>query len=193
MMTSLPTSPRLMRRQNTALLIVDVQDAFSEVVIDFDRMVWNIDRLAQAATLFEIPVAATNQYSKGLGPTVDQLAKYSSPKLEKLTFSCRELNTLFEEWKQNGVSAIVVTGIELHVCILQTVMDLLSYGFEIYLPIDAVSGRLELDANMAIKRMRDAGTIVTTCETVMFEWCESAVDPYFKQISTLAKQTYPKN
>ena len=190
-MPALPTSPRLMHRQNTALLIVDVQIAFREAVIDFDRMVWNIDRLAQAATLFEIPVAATQQYSKGLGSTVDKLAKYSDPELEKPTFSCRELDTLFEEWKRSGVSTIVVTGIELHVCVQQTVMDLLSYGFEIYLPIDAVSGRLALDGQIAIDRMRDAGTIVTTCESAMFEWCESAIDPCFKQISALAKQTYP--
>ena len=192
-MPALPTSPRLMRRQHTALLIVDVQDAFRDVVIDFDQMVWNIDRLAQAATLFGIPVAATTQYSRGLGTTVEQLASYSNPELDKLTFSCRELNNLFEEWNRTGVSSIVVTGIELHVCILQTVMDLLSYGFDIYLPVDAVSGRLALDANTAIKRMRDAGTIVTTCETTMFEWCESAVDPCFKQISDLAKQTYSIN
>ena len=190
-MPALPTSPRLMHRQNTALLIIDVQESFREAVIDFDQMVWNIDRLAQAATLFEIPVAATQQYSKGLGSTVDKLAKYSDPELEKLTFSCRELDTLFEEWKRSGVSMIVVTGIELHVCVQQTVMDLLSYGFEIYLPIDAVSGRLELDGQIAIDRMRDAGTIVTTCESAMFEWCESAIDPCFKQISALAKQTYP--
>ena len=192
-MSALPTSPRLMSRKNTALLIVDVQDAFRDVVIDFDQMVWNIDRLAQAANLFGIPVAATTQYSKGLGTTVEQLASYSNPQLDKLTFSCRELNNLFEEWNRKGVSVIVVTGIELHVCILQTVMDLLSYGFDIYLPVDAVSGRLALDANTAIKRMRDAGTIVTTCETAMFEWCESAVDPCFKQISDLAKQTYSIN
>jgi nicotinamidase-related amidase len=180
-----------MNRQNTALLIVDVQEAFREAVIDFDRMVWNIDRLAQAATLFDIPIAATQQYSKGLGNTVDQLAKYSDPELEKLTFSCRELDTLFEEWKRSGISMVVVTGIELHVCIQQTVMDLLSYGFDIYLPIDAASGRLKLDAKIAIDRMRDAGTIVTTCESAMFEWCESAIDPCFKQISALARQTYP--
>ena len=192
-MSALPTSPRLMSRKNTALLIVDVQEAFRQVVIDFAQMVWNIARLAQAATLFEIPVAATTQYAEGLGTTVEQLKKYSTPELDKLTFSCRELNTLFEEWKRNGISAIIVTGIELHVCIQQTVMDLLSYGFEIYLPIDGVSGRLALDAKVAIQRMRDAGTIVTTCETAMFEWCESAVDPCFKQISELAKQTYSKN
>lgn len=180
-----------MNRQSTAMLIVDVQDAFREVIIEFDRMVWNINRLAEAAKLFEIPVAATKQYSKGLGNTVEPLTQYSDPALEKLTFSCRELDNLFLEWKENGITSIVVTGIELHVCVQQTVMDLLSYGFEIYLPIDAVSGRLELDAAVAIDRMRDAGTIVTTCESAMFEWCESAIDPCFKQISNLAKQTYP--
>jgi len=190
-MPALPTSPQLMNRQSTAMLIVDVQDAFREVIIEFDRMVWNINRLAEAAKLFEIPVAATKQYSKGLGNTVEPLTQYSDPALEKLTFSCRELDNLFLEWKANGITSIVVTGIELHVCVQQTVMDLLSYGFEIYLPIDAVSGRLELDATVAIDRMRDAGTIVTTCESAMFEWCESAIDPCFKQISNLAKQTYP--
>ena len=190
-MPALPTSPQLMNRQSTAMLIVDVQDAFREVIIEFDRMVWNINRLAEAAKLFEIPVAATKQYSKGLGNTVEPLTQYSDPALEKLTFSCRELDNLFLEWKENGITSIVVTGIELHVCVQQTVMDLLSYGFEIYLPIDAVSGRLELDAAVAIDRMRDAGTIVTTCESAMFEWCESAIDPCFKQISNLAKQPYP--
>jgi nicotinamidase-related amidase len=182
-----------MNRQNTAMLIVDVQEAFRHVIIEFDRMVWNIDRLAQAASLFEMPVAATQQYSKGLGKTVKQLLKYSDPELEKLTFSCRELDTLFQNWKNIGITTIVVTGIEVHVCVQQTVMDLLSYGFEIYLPIDAVSGRLELDAKISIDRMRDAGTTVTTCESAMFEWCESAMDPCFKQISVLAKQTYPIN
>jgi len=180
-----------MTRTNTALLIVDVQQKFMPVIREPEMLIWNIRRLINAADLFSIPVAATEQYPQGLGATVDPLRGLIHSIYPKTTFSCREIAGLFESWASLGVSNIVITGIELHVCIQQTVLDLIAEGFDLLLPVDALSSRHVHDAEPALARMRSAGAISTTTESVLFEWCETAQDPQFKQISTLACEQPP--
>ena len=161
-------------------------------IADGPRVVWNIRRLVDAARVLGLPVAATEQYPKGLGPTVPELAeRLDGPLPTKLTFSAGGCPQLFEDLRGRGIHKILVCGIEAHVCVAQTVFDLLADGWSVYVAVDAVGSRFEVDYRTAIQRMDSAGAVVTTTEAAMFEWCEVAGTPEFKQISSLAKETGP--
>ena len=191
-MTDLPNrSYQLMSPANTALLVVDVQERLVPAIQDHQRMVWNIGRLIDAAKLLGVKVLATEQYPKGLGSTVAGLRSRLGAVPEKSMFSCRECVELFRPLRDNGVEQLLVVGIESHVCIQQTSLDLLSMGFGVYLAVDAMGSRNELDHQTALQRMQACGAIVTTTEAAMFEWCESSAHPQFKAISQLVRQSIP--
>ena len=191
-MTDLPNrSYQLMSPANTALLVVDVQERLVPAIQDHQRMVWNIGRLIDAAKLLGVKVLATEQYPKGLGSTVAGLRSRLGAVPEKSMFSCRECVELFRPLRDNGVEQLLIVGIESHVCIQQTSLDLLSMGFGVYLAVDAMGSRNELDHRTALQRMQACGAIVTTTEAAMFEWCESSAHPQFKAISQLVRQSIP--
>jgi nicotinamidase-related amidase len=177
-----------MSADDTALLVVDVQEKLIPAIADRDRVVWNIRRLIDGARILGLPVAATEQYPQGLGPTVAELAERLGPIPSKLTFSCSGCPEIFREWQGCGVHKILVCGVEAHVCVQQTVLDLLSEGWRIYVAADAVGSRREIDYRTALARMDSAGATLTTAEAALFEWCRLAGTPEFKQISRLAKE-----
>lgn len=185
-------SKELLDSQSSALLVVDVQAKLVGHVRDSKRVVWNIGRLIQAAKLFDISTSATEQYPKGLGGTIPELAQHLAAIPQKLRFSCLECELLFAEWKNVGRYKVVVTGIETHVCVQQTVLDLIHLGFRPFVVADAVSARGQLDHETALRRMELSGATITTTESVMFEWCQAAGTPEFKQISALVRETPPQ-
>ena len=187
----LPRSPELMSRDDTALLIVDVQGKLITLVPEHERLIWNMGRLIDGAELLGLPVLATEQYPKGLGPTVSELAERLGPIAEKVTFSCGECGQLFAPLSDQGVYKILLAGIEAHVCIQQTAFDLLTAGFRVYLAVDAIGARHEVDYNTAMRRLDSAGAALTTTESALFEWCATAAAPEFKQISQLIQQVPP--
>lgn len=181
-------SPALLSRQDSRLLIVDVQEKLIPTISNADLLVANCTRLVQGAQILEVPVTATEQYSKGLGPTVMSLAHYLPDRLEKNRFSSAEvLNWGNAAAEPAGRFRIVVAGIEAHVCVLQTVLDLLAQGFDVHVPADAVSSRSDFNRQIALDRMSSSGAVVTTTESVLFEWCEVAGTDEFKQISQLIR------
>ncbi len=185
-MTELPRSPELLSQQDSRLLIVDMQERFAPVIDNWDGVLANCVRLVRAAQILEMPVSATEQYPKGLGPTVAELAELLGEIPDKLAFSC--LNAVDWAGSANEPESrfrIVVAGIEAHVCIQQTVFDLLAHGFRIYLPCDALSSRRSLDREIAFERMQSAGAVLTTTESILFEWCQQAGTPQFKEVSRL--------
>lgn len=184
-------SPELMSRDDTAVLVVDVQEKLVPVIADSRRVVWNIGRLIDGANLLGLPVAATEQYPRGLGHTVTELAARLSDIPEKLTFSCRECAEIFQRFQQQGRYKILVAGIEAHVCVQQTVLDLLGEGFRVFVAADAIGSRFALDETMAVRRMESAGATITTTEAALFEWCEVAGTPEFKAISRLVQEQAP--
>lgn len=188
----LTRSPELLAPASTALLVVDVQTKLAPLVRGPKRLIWNIRRLLDAAAVFEIPRSATEQYPQGLGGTVAELASRLGPAPSKLRFSCAECEPLFEEWAVSKRRNIVITGMETHVCVQQTVLDLLHSGFRPYVVADAVSARGELDHELALKRMAWSGATITTTESVLFEWCQAAGTPQFKQISALVREVSPE-
>ncbi len=187
----LPRSPELMAPDDTALLVIDVQERLLPAIRDRERVVWNIRRLIDAAKILNLTVAATEQYPKGLGTTAALLAERLGPRLEKLMFSCRECTPLVEGWRQAGIHRVLLCGIETHVCVQQTALDLLGLGFRVYVAVDAVGSRYEVDYLTALRRMELCGAVLTTAESAMFEWCVRAGTPEFREISRLAKEAPP--
>jgi len=187
----LPRSPELMSRGESALLVVDVQDKLIGLIPDHERIVWNIRRLIDGAKVLDVAVSATEQYPRGLGPTTSELAERFGEIPSKLTFSCGGCPEIFKAFQERGIYKILIAGIEAHVCIQQTVMDLMAEGFRVYLAVDAIGSRHAVDYETAMKRMESAGATLTTTESALFEWCEIAGTPEFKQISGLVRETGP--
>lgn len=188
-----PRSPLLMSRGDTALVVIDVQDKLVSLIEGQRRMIWNIRRLLDGAKILGVPVAATEQYPQGLGPTTRELAERIPTAIPaKTVFSCRECHAAFTELAERGVNKLLLAGIETHVCVQQTALDLLGEGFSIYLAVDAVGSRGRLDHETALRRMETSGVTLTTTETSLFEWCERAGTPEFKQISQLVREQPPE-
>jgi nicotinamidase-related amidase len=178
-------SPELMSRGDSGLLVIDVQTRLMDKMADRTRVIANIARLIDGARVLGLPVQATEQYPKGIGPTVPELAARLPERPEKLSFSCCSLSDVAERFRTRGVHRVLLAGIETHVCVQQTALDLLADGFHVYVAADAVTSRKELDRDVALRRMEHAGVVLTTTEAALFEWTEHAGTPEFKQISRL--------
>lgn len=181
-------SSELMSIGESALLVVDVQERLVPAITDHQRVVFNTRRLIDGAKILDVPVVATEQYPKGLGPTVAELAERLGPIPEKLTFSCCGCPKIFADLRGKGIHKILVAGIETHVCIQQTVLDLLADGWRVYLAVDAVGSRYAIDRDTALRRMDSAGAVLTTAEAALFEWCQEAGSEQFKAISRLVRE-----
>lgn len=190
---ALPTvtrSPEMMNPDDTGLLVVDVQEKLIAVQAEGERVVWNVRRLLDGAKLLGVHSASTEQYPEKLGPTVADLAnRLPASPASKLAFSCRTCDEIFAAWRAAGIHRVLVCGIETHVCVQQTVLDLLSAGFQVNVAVDAVSSRFAIDHEVALRRMEASGALLTTTEAALFEWCNEAGTEVFKGISKLAKET----
>ena len=155
---------------------------------DVDRLEGNIAFLVDGARLLDVPVTATEQYPKGLGPTVPVLAQRLPDRLDKTTFSCCGIPSPAEGFREAGRTHIVLAGIETHVCVLNTALDLLAGGFTVFLAVDATASRYRFDRDTALRRLEQAGVVPTTCESVLFEWMRDAKHPQFKQVSALIQE-----
>jgi nicotinamidase-related amidase len=184
-------SSELMSRSDSALLVIDVQEKLVPAIIGAARVVWNVRRLIDGAAMLGLPVMASEQYPQGLGPTVGELASRLEARPSKLSFSCRELPQVFADLRQRDIEKILICGIETHVCVQQTVLDLMADGWRAYVAVDAVGSRHDLDHLTALRRMESSGAVLTTTEAALFEWCQAAGTPEFKQISWLVREDPP--
>jgi nicotinamidase-related amidase len=189
--SALPRSPDLMNAEDSALLVVDAQVKLLEIIPQRARIVWNIRRLLDAANALHVPVAATEQYPDRLSPTVPELRDRIGAAPNKMCFSACVCGEIFEAWRADNRYRVLLCGIESHVCVFQTALDLVAAGFEAYVAVDAVGSRYVIDYEMALRRMESSGVTLTTTETAMFEWCRTADRPEFKKISALAKESPP--
>ncbi|HMC10917.1 MAG TPA: hydrolase [Pirellulaceae bacterium] len=190
-MSSLLRSPELMNRDDAALLVVDMQAKLLPFIPGHAKLIWNIRRLIDGAKILGVPVAATEQYPQGLGPTTPEIARLLDTIPAKQAFSCGECGEIFTGWRDRGIWKILVCGIETHVCVGQTVHDLLGEGFRVYVAADAVGARGPIDHDIALRRMDSSGATLTTAEAALFEWCGRAGSPEFKQISQLVREQPP--
>ena len=180
---------KLLKPDQTALLIIDIQERILPVISNNQMVVDNTLKLIKGFKILNLPIYFTEQYPKGLGPThktiTDELGDIKP--FDKMSFSCSGASDLFEEFNKKNLSQMVVCGIESHVCVQQTVLDLIENGIQVNLAADAVSSRKEIDYNMALNRMRHHGAEVTTTESILFELLNICGTPQFKDISKIVK------
>ncbi len=181
--------PLILKKETTALLIIDLQERILPVIRNYEVVVENTIKLIKGFKTLQLPIYFTEQYPKGLGPTskkvLDELEGYSA--IHKMSFSCSGAGDLFDELHKKKLSQIVVCGVESHVCIQQTVLDLLANNFQANLAADAVSSRKEIDYKTALQRMLALGAEITTTESILFELLEVCGTPEFKEVSKIVK------
>ncbi len=177
-----------MSATDTGLLVIDVQDKLVPLIPDSADLLRNLTFLIEAARLLEMPVLATEQYPRGLGSTVPELLPRLPERFEKTDFSCCAVPNVVRGFHLAARPRVVVVGIEAHVCVLQTALDLLALDFRVYVPVDAVASRSPLDRDVALRRLEQAGAILTTSETCVFEWIGGSRHPRFKEISKLVQE-----
>jgi len=180
---------RLLKIGTTALLVIDIQEKILPVIHNHQKILENTVKLIKGFKILGLPVYYTEQYPIGLGSTVsiikDELVDIAS--VEKMSFSCSGAGSLFDVFKFNKISQIAVAGIESHVCVQQTVLDLLENDFQVNVAADSVSSRKELDHQTAIERMKVNGAEITTSESILFELLNVCGTDIFKKISNLIK------
>ena len=179
-------SPELLCTQLSRLLVVDMQEKLLPRIEGHEGVLEGCRKLIAGASILDVPVTVTEQYPKGLGPTVPTLAELVAAPVEKIEFSCFPCLS----WPAPGDQAedrvqVVVAGIESHVCVQQTALDLTAAGYRVYVVADAVGSQRTFDYEIALRRLADSGVTVTTVESVLFEWTYQAGTPKFKEISRL--------
>lgn len=176
-------------REGAALLVIDIQERLAVAMAEREKVVANAGHLIAAAKLLGVPVVHTEQYPRGLGPTVPELRAALAPAaaVEKLTFDCCGEPTFAPALEATGRSTVIVCGMETHICVLQTVLGLLAQGLIVHVAADAVCSRSEENWRTALELMRDAGAVITCTETVMFQLLVQAGTPEFKAIQARIK------
>ena len=178
-----------LRRARAGLVVVDIQERLLPAIYEKERVVQNSLRLIQGAGILHVPVFATEQYRKGLGPTEPELAAAipGFAPLEKLAFSACGQAGFVAVLKRAKVSEAILCGIEAHVCVTQTCLDLLDRGVRVFVVADAVSSRTPENYRLGVERMRAAGAVIVSTEMVLFELLEQAGTDEFKQVLALIK------
>jgi nicotinamidase-related amidase len=172
----------LLSRQRTTLIVVDVQEGFRSYET-FEQVAAACAKLLDAARILGVPSLVSEQYPKGLGHSAPELGLREEPVIEKVVFSAAKA----DGFRLAGRDQAIVCGIETHVCVSQTVHDLLSRGVEVHVPAEAVGSRHRLDYERGLERLDRAGAVVSTVETVLFELLGRAGTPEFKQVQALVK------
>jgi nicotinamidase-related amidase len=170
----------LLDRERTALLVIDVQEGFRPYA-SFAGVAESCAKLVQAARILDVPRLVSEQYPKGLGHTAPEVGLQDEKPIEKTVFSAARADG-FDLGERDQA---IVCGIETHVCVSQTVHDLLGKGVEVHVPADAVGSRHEIDYERGLERMERAGAVVSTVEAALFELLERAGTPEFKAVQKL--------
>jgi len=177
---------------NSVLLVIDAQKNLAKAMKKevYETIEKNINLLISSCKTLQIPIIETEQYAKGLGQTVeavrDNLGGYYKP-IEKMSFSCWNEPSFQEIFKQVNKKHVVVAGIETHVCVLQTALDLVSNNYYVHVVSDAVCSRYKSDWKAALNYLNNCGSVITTTEIVVFQLLQKAGTAEFKAISTLFK------
>ena len=176
-------------RDRSCLLVIDFQERIFPFIHENEKLLRNVPVLIRGLKILELPVFVTEQYTKGLGVTVQPIAEALDgiPRIEKSTFSCCDEPRFNLDLATSGKENVIIAGIEAHVCVLQTVIDLVRQGYQAVVVEDCISSRKPNDKARAIERMKKEGAIITTYESILFELLRSSGGETFKAISKLVK------
>jgi nicotinamidase-related amidase len=182
--------PRVLGRDASVLLIIDVQEGYRGQTLEHERMVRTVRRLLDAANIMQVPVIATEQYPRGIGHTQPEVAEgfpAGMKIIEKMSMSCCGQPAFVDRLRTLGRTQVVVCGIEAHACVNQTVHDLLDRGYKVHVPYDAISARFEADLRIGWEKIVGSGAVPSTVEMACLEWVRTAEAPEFKAIHRLIK------
>ena len=189
---SLSLNEKLCHAQHSQLLIIDIQDRLASAMPKdvLDKVIKNNTILLSAAKELDIPVIYSEQYPKGLGNTVNEISQHLSDatlSVTKTSFACSDSEGFNELVAKQNRKQIIITGIESHICVLQSALNLQRLGYAVYVVEDATCSRKKLHYKNAIKRLRQSGVIISNVESVLFEWLKDATHPKFKTLSNLIR------
>ena len=183
--------PLLLDRRKTVLVAVDLQEPFLRHIPDRERLVANVDLLIRAAGHLDVPVLVTLQYASRMGGVVPEIAAAlpagSAPPCDKMTFSCAGTDAFIEALSSTGRTRVLLCGVETHICVAQTALDLIALGYQVHCAADAVSSRSLERHKLGMEKMRDAGVTPCAAEAAVFELLRDAGAPEFKSIHALVK------
>lgn len=180
----------LLSVQKALLLVIDIQEKFKPVLFNGDAVVENTRRMIVGCNQLDVPVVVTEQYPKGLGPTVKDLQAalgQETPVLEKTSFGCCDEPVIEEHLLACGRKQIMVCGIEAHVCVNQTVVRLLEIGYQVYLIEDAIGARSQTNYHIALRKLSQLGAVPCCVEMALFELMRSSRHPQFKAVQQLIR------
>jgi hypothetical protein len=176
-------------KENTIGLVIDIQERLVPVMEESDLLIANCSKLIRGLQVLGLPILVTQQYTKGLGDTVEEIKSVFNDfqYIEKRDFSCFDEPVVAEKLTLSGMKNVIICGIESHVCVLQTAIDLKEAGYNPVVVMDCVSSRSLDNIDLASERFRFEGIMMTSLESVLFELTRSSAAPEFKEISKLVK------
>lgn len=182
----------LLRREDTALVVIDMQEPFLNVMHDRERLISNVRLLVQSAIVMQIPVVPTTQNEMRLGGVAAEITQdyrdfAVAASQDKMVFSCAEADGFLEGLEALGRHQIVLCGLETHICVSQTALDLVHLGYQVHVAADAASSRSLEKHKLGMERMRDCGVLPCAAEAAVYEWLREAGTPAFKALLPLVK------
>ena len=180
--------------EKAVLVVIDVQEKLASAMNQalYGQLILHANLLIEGFKSLDLPIIATEQYSKGLGHTVAELSGATEQDcVEKMAFSCCGDEKFMAAMEKTGAKQVLIVGMEAHVCVFQTVLDLLDRGYVVHLVSDAICSRFESDYSNAIRTSARAGAVITTTETALFQLVKVAGTDGFKSISKLVRQRTP--
>ncbi|HOT48625.1 MAG: hydrolase [Pseudomonadota bacterium] len=179
----------LLSQEDSVLMVIDMQGNLYESMQDKSFLLENVRKLVRGMQVFGIPVIVTEQIPEKLGPTIEPVVSLlpDAPRIPKSDFSCCGEEKIMKALKALERQQVLLCGIETHVCVYQTAVDLLGFGYDVHLVADAVSSRTVLNREIGIRKLRDEGARLASTEMVLFELIRTADDPKFKEIFRIVK------
>lgn len=179
----------MLKKEETVLVLVDIQGKLAQIVDESEFVISNIAKVVQGANVLQLPILWLEQYPKGLGHTVEEIAQHLTEQtpIEKVTFSAYQTEEFVQALEQTGRKKVLLAGIETHICVYQTAMDLLQYGYEVEVLADCVSSRTAGNREVGIQKMLQLGAGITSVEMCLFEMQQIAKGDSFKAISGIVK------
>ncbi len=176
-------------KENTVGVVIDIQERLVPVMEESEQLIENCSKLIRGLQILELPLFVTQQYTKGLGETVEEIKSVINDfnPIEKKDFSCYDEPVFAQKLALSGAKNVIICGIEAHVCVLQTAIDLKAAGYNPVVVFDCVASRSFDNVDLAAERFRFEGIMMTSLESILFELTRSAGAPEFKEISKLVK------
>lgn len=179
----------MLKREEVVLVFIDVQGKLHEIMHEKDVLDGNLEKVVRCAQLLEVPIIGTEQIPEKLGPTSEPFKALlaDAPMIAKSAFSCCGEPKFKAALDSTGKKQAILVGIETHVCVYQTAIDLMESGFEVYVSADAVSSRVPENRELVLQAMRVAGAKILPTESILFALLRDAADPRFKELLKLVK------